>query len=762
MSSQHIFVLDRPQSLLHCLRVEWAWWLPFSFAVLALAYWLVSGFTYGIMDNLSYPYIYDGDGLFYLWGAQREIEGGIFEGVRNGYPFGSSILDYPIPDAGNILLLSFFGSLVRDPFIAFNLFFLVSFPVVFVSSFVVLRVFGLKLSLAICGSIIFTFLPFHFQRISHSFYIWYFVVPLYFYVCFRIFFLKYPLSDRGCFQLKHVLLVLAFALILSSFGVYYTLFGCILLSVTALAGLVKHGRLQCIVPSLVGIVLVLGGGLINSSSNIIHRIESGPNPEKAVRSPMEAEVYGLKFMQLILPRADHRIDSFANVTKYYDLTRPLVNENSTSTLGIIGAAGFLLTFLGLVAVVVGRKIDERISFLILMTLILFLFGTVGGGGSLFSTVVTPLIRGWNRISVFIAFGSIAIFFLVVQIVVAEYFSTKRFGVVLIAVSFVFGFLGLYDQTARLCSECRDTLKSNFDSDRKFIKKIEQSLPLKSAIYQLPYTGFPEDSPRYRAGPFDLVIGFLHSRSLQWSFGGMKGREGDLFYRALAKEPLNRQIDVTGRMGFSGIYVDRKGFQDGALKLISDLKSNKKIDSVIESEDGRLIFFRFANKLDVDFSMLSAREIMKKVDYIVDKNGPRFPSTLVDGIDFSNPLLPSFVEEINGLSGVENWGRWSDADLSQSVKIRFVTFLPRKFTLGMSVQPFGVEGKQEFIVRIGLEEHRVVLGRGSEQLALDFSLGADLVDTIEFIPLNPISPKLLGLSGDNRKLGIGFMKLEFKL
>ncbi len=51
---------------------------------------------------------------------------------------------------------------------------------------------------------------------------------------------------------------------------------------------------------------------------------------------------------------------------------------------------------------------------------------------------------------------------------------------------------------------------------------------------------------------------------------MKGRDGDMYYRSLANEPIEKQLEVIKRLGFNGIYIDRRGYADNANELITNL------------------------------------------------------------------------------------------------------------------------------------------------------------------------------------------------
>jgi phosphoglycerol transferase len=61
--------------------------------------------------------------------------------------------------------------------------------------------------------------------------------------------------------------------------------------------------------------MVIFGVIINVAPNIVNKVTNGSNPEVAVRSPAEAEIYGFKLTQLLLPRSDHRNASLASMAQ---------------------------------------------------------------------------------------------------------------------------------------------------------------------------------------------------------------------------------------------------------------------------------------------------------------------------------------------------------------------------------------------------------------------------------------------------------------
>src|SRR5471032_1407338 len=89
----------------------------------------------------------------------------------------------------------------------------------------------------------------------------------------------------------------------------------------------------------------------------------------------------------------------------------------TASLGFVGSIGFIALLLSFLAPQIRQ--DERFFVLASITLALLLFCSIGGFSSLFALFITPMIRAWNRVSVFIAFTSIAATLLMVEQLLAR-------------------------------------------------------------------------------------------------------------------------------------------------------------------------------------------------------------------------------------------------------------------------------------------------------------------------------------------------------
>lgn len=72
---------------------------------------------------------------------------------------------------------------------------------------------------------------------------------------------------------------------------------------------------------------------------------------------------------------------------------------------------------------------------------------------------------------------------------------------------------------------------------------------------------------------------------------MKGRQGDLFYRSLSRKPIEKQLEAITQMGFTGIYIDRRGFKDQADSLIAQLSVLLGGGPSLQRDDGQVVFFQ---------------------------------------------------------------------------------------------------------------------------------------------------------------------------
>ncbi len=125
------------------------------------------------------------------------------------------------------------------------------------------------------------------------------------------------------------------------------------------------------------------------------------------------------------------------------------------------------------------------------------------------------------------------------------------------------------------------------SDRALVTSIERRLPAGAMVFQLPVVPFPEADRPGRMKDYDHLVGYLHSRRLRWSYGGIEGSRGGLA-EALDGQPADLLLERLAAAGFDGLTVDRFGYADGASGL--DRELGRLAGPPAVNPNGRLSFF----------------------------------------------------------------------------------------------------------------------------------------------------------------------------
>jgi phosphoglycerol transferase len=125
------------------------------------------------------------------------------------------------------------------------------------------------------------------------------------------------------------------------------------------------------------------------------------------------------------------------------------------------------------------------------------------------------------------------------------------------------------------------------------------------------------------------------------------------------------------------------------------------------------------------------------------------------IDFRDNTWLGMLEQITGISGAEQFGRWTDG---KTMTMRFVSPLPKKFLLVLKAHAIGPNIDLPFKITIGQQEQFFRLGPSLEEVALRFETdGAQKM--VEITIPKPISPKELTNAPDERQLGAAFEQIS---
>ena len=690
---------------------------------------------------LDFGLRYEGDGLQNAIIVKSILDAGWFPWKNDliGAPFGSSPFDFPMSDAVHFLLIKFLG-LFGDWVFVSNAFLLAGYFLSAITAFWVLSRMGLGGPWPMLGALLFALASYHPLRAGHLFLASYFVVPLGVWLAWTVWNPPDAAAARRDRRATAIAAVLA-----GGGGIYYAVFSCYLVFVAMLAALSGPQRFAALRRG--AIILALTGATVVATTlpSVFYKLEHGPNPEVATRPFADTEQYGLKLIQLVLPRAGHRVEAFDAIQQRYAAVSQGVNENRTSSLGILASLGLLILLWNALKRLYATARDDRpMECLSTLALACILLATVGGLGAVISFVVSPQIRAYNRISIVIAFLALAGFLFAASRLLSSIRAHDRFRPAIRSIAArpmaswicAAGLLlvGIFDQTSG-----RDLLpaRRTFESDRAFVRSLERALPAGAMVYQMPYHRYPEAGEQFELENYGPARGYLHSDTLRWSYGHVKGREGDRWMLALKDLPVPRQMEVAAKTGFAAVVVDRRGYPDRGKGAEAQLRAALG-PSIDESRDGMLVAYRIAP---------DARPVP--------------PAALLapfERIDFTSPALPPSVKRASGLSVPEPWGRWTEGPV---MSIELAEPLPTDFVLEIeTVMAFHPNVNAPIIAAIGGVEREFRVGPQASRAELRFRLEKPASSLQLRIP-RPTSPAELGFSGDSRKLGIGLKSIALR-
>jgi len=547
------------------------------------------------------PFNYGLDALFYETIVKGTIENGWYLTNNSvGAPTGLRMHDFPIPDAFNFLLIKGLALIHADYAWVINVFFLLTFPLTTLSSMFAFRQFQLSPASSIGWSLLYTFAPFHFfPGIQHLFAATYYVVPLIAVVTLWVMsgelFGDSGERERPRLNLrsrKFMISVVACALASSvGFG-YYAFLSAFFILVAGVGAVISYRSLRMLAPAAILTTVICVGLMANLAPNFVYLHQHG-NPHIVQRNPVEAEVFGLKLAPMLLPIRNHRITALAQLTDSYSRNTVGSKASEMAALGLVATSGFLFLTIWILFVAPARRFDGDGTVAIFnrlgtLTTAAVLLGTVGGFSSLFALLVFPQIRSYHRISLYIAFFSL----LAIGILIEEFFKRRRYFVprpvryVALAIIVI---VGILDQTSDSFVPAYSRTKADFTNDEAFVSAINERLPSQAMIFQLPYTSFPEGAASNLMTDYELFRGYLHSHNLRWSYGAMKGRDGDTWLQQTSARPIPEMLDTLAYAGFSGIYIDRLGYRDEGSALEGELKGLIHQEPLV-SNDKRLAFF----------------------------------------------------------------------------------------------------------------------------------------------------------------------------
>ena len=516
--------------------------------------------------DFTAPLNYLEDANVFLTRAKSITEGNwVWHNPRLGMPFGANWFDFPINvtlDSSLMWLVSCFTS---SPPLVLNIEWMLGIAATAALGVVAFVRLGFTISLAACSAVLFALLPYtwfqgekHLHCISCA-------VPLVAAAAIEVVrgVRRVPVyAWVGC-----VLAGLSYA--------YLAFFACFVLSSAAVIAWIGRRGLRSASLGLLLTGVVVITALADLAPTLAYEARNGANAQMLFKSPAETEIYNLKIRYLLTPVPDHPIGLLRRIEhRLADVKYPfIVNENEYARLGTVGSIGFLAVLAYIFLAICGRRpvFDGLLGPCSALMLGSILFAVVGGFSVFWVGLVSPDVRVWSRIFPFLGFFAIAAF----GAIASRYLGRRAAVLAIIAV------LGVFDQAVPAAAYDHNT--AVYRSDDEFVRGIDTILPPGSAVFELPYTDFPNDKPPGKMLVNDLLRPYLHSANYRWSWGAVSGNTSAEWAHAVAALPVPEMLSTLVEERFTGLWVDTAGYQEAPITAVVGSQPYR-------SRDGRFAFY----------------------------------------------------------------------------------------------------------------------------------------------------------------------------
>lgn len=633
---------------------------------------------YRAHTDMRVPIAYHGDSLYHVSVFKGIGEGNLpWKNARLAAPFsGSDWRDFPGYQWVDFVAFKFLSLFAHDYIRAFNCYWILTILATAATaaySFVRLRI---SPAVACCLAILYAGQPFIFVRNITHFVLLAYMVPLLATVCLEVALgrwegtqKKYPLDIPPYAWLTFLLQGVSFF--------YFSFFGALLLLTAAFVGGCARRTLRPFVYTACLTVVLALASIVGVSPTLMHWSRDGSNPIATARTAADAELNGLKIRHMLTPVPDHPIPFVRRLALKAAAAHPEITESVGTRLGLFAAIGFIGLILYILAVISGWTLasdDGTVRACAALLLVALLWCTVGGFGSVISTFVTTLIRGYDRVIVFIVFFILASY----GTIATSFFSktkwiTRNFKiatlVVITAASFADA-LWFVPQTPEM--------RQHAYTERTFVSNLETVLGKNAAVFEIPYTAFPSGAGPGRIAPFDHLRPYIQSNGLKWSFGTTNGRPEASWEQDVSQFPPEVMIQELVRKGFRGLWIDTYGYQDAAMvpsKAISTVLTRQPMSS----SDGRYLVFDLAGVRLSDVSTIQDSLPSPYEGRILN-----FGKCNVDAVDWNGIAGPSVPVSRLARLRLDGWVADVDKGVAQpDVYVEISTASNRRFYIHAS-------------------------------------------------------------------------------
>jgi hypothetical protein len=447
-----------------------------------------------------------------------------------------------------------------------------------VSFYAVSRYFRARPEWALAGAAAFALSPYLFYRaLSHLTLSFYWPLPLAILAVTWAFGRRVlPLSSRRFAAAAAIVVVTGLH------NIYYAGLLAQFLVLAAVSQAFRSRRLARALPPLALLLLLLASVLLDNA-NVMSSAWRGAT-DAMTRPYGNLERYALKPIELLLPISHPGLAPWASLGTAYFRGALYRGEMGAAYLGLAG----VVSLAWLCAAATASHLRRPRGFVpaaFLAVAWILADAVVGGLNGILGTLGFVWFRATSRYSIWI----LALVLLWAVVRVSRTRFARRRGAVLVAL--LAGVLALADQLPpRRSAADTSRTAATVASDAMLVRSLETALPAGAMLFQLPVVDFPEGPRIHRATDYEHLRPYLHASQLRFSYGSDKGGAREAWQRrAEALEP-EALADGLERIGFSGLLINRKAYEDGAAALRARLAASGRQEAW-ESPDHDFLVIR---------------------------------------------------------------------------------------------------------------------------------------------------------------------------
>jgi hypothetical protein len=463
-------------------------------------------------------------------------------------------------------------------FPAANLLLLLAAVLAALAFYAVGRYFRARPEWALAGAAAFALSPFLFYRsLSHLTLTFYWPVPL------AILAVTWAFSRHGLRLFSRQFATAAAIVVVAGLhNVYYAGLLAQFLALAALAQALVRRRVGPALASLVLIAILLAS-VVADNVNLVYAAWHGGATEGMARPYGNLERFALKPIELLLPVSNAGLAPWAGLGATYFRGALYRGEMGAAYLGLAGVAA-LVVLVASAAVGCVRRPTGLVPPAFLAVIWILAYSVVGGLNGVLGTLGFIWFRATSRYSIWI----LALVLLWAVNRLSRLPIGRVPGAVLAAAAAA---VALWDQMPpRPAPAVVERIVAATASDSMLVRSLESALPKGAMLFQLPVVDFPEGSRIGKATDYEHLRPYLFSSRLRFSYGADKGGGWEAWQREAEELEPEAMAEALERMGFSGLLLNRKAYEDGGEELRTRLAATGRPVSW-QSPDHDFLFIR---------------------------------------------------------------------------------------------------------------------------------------------------------------------------